>query len=85
MSDVREEIARAVKATYPWTGKACDDIADVILARWDLTEKPVISDEELGRMVQRCYPSPTYTRDWSGQTFRELLADKGLRIVKVDE
>jgi hypothetical protein len=65
-------------------------LADAILERFDVTPKPVISDETLGQFMQELnlgidgWQYPKY-RECIGRRLRNRLEDAGLEIVKVNE
>lgn len=58
--------------------------ADEILAWFDVTPKPVPTNEELGLMVRDAYPSATFTMEYAGERLREGLAKRGLTIVRAE-
>ena len=89
MSDVRAELANVVATFYRGTGamvlgRECQ-VADVILARFDVGEKPVVTAEELGRMVAEARKEGRpFAADQGKAMFRQLEA-LGLRIVRAED
>ena len=85
MSDVREDMVRTLRARgFPDTGRM---IADLILERFDVTPKPVVSDEDLGRWVTLANGTQShYGRiEHVGQRMFSELESHGLKIVRVDD
>jgi hypothetical protein len=64
-------------------------IADAILERFDVTPKPVVTDDQLGRLV--CFahmgalPGSGGANYVRGGRMREVLEQHGLKIVRVEE
>jgi hypothetical protein len=88
VSDVREELAHLMRSAV-W-GPKCEGLADCILERFDVTPKPVISNETLGQFMQELnlgidgWQYPKY-RECIGRRLRNRLEDAGFEIVKVAE
>ena len=83
MSDVREQL------TEIWSNWVDQEtgpqwLADAILERFDVVEKPVVTDEALGKMCMSAACITGGDADYVGMRLAERLADAGLRIVKVD-
>lgn len=92
MSDVREELADVMQRAYtdatngsPFSGAIKYPIADAILARFDVTEKPVVTAEVLGAMVNEaalcCGPGVDAV---AGQRLLNRLQVAGLVIVRAE-
>ncbi len=82
MRDVRERLIETLKALDYLLPDA--QIADAILARWDLTEKPVVTDAVLGEYV-RCASVWGKGNADRGERFRSYLDEAGLTIVRSGE
>lgn len=54
MSDVREQLINALgdMRAHVLAQRSSIELADAILARFEVTEKPVVTAEELGRMAK---------------------------------
>ena len=94
MSDVRERLINALgdMRAHVLAQRSSIELADAILARFDVTEKPVVTADELGRMVIGAYQGPTfdmtmipaYSARSAGQRMFDQLAQHGLAIVRAD-
>lgn len=66
-----------------------DEMKERILERWDVTAKPAIGDEALGRLVRKALRSAWYddvaTSMSVGADVREALEAANLTIVRRDE
>lgn len=83
MRDVREELVKWLQAERVLKSRS-HELADAILARFDVTEKPVVTGAELGDMVQRAHwPGEHPARQ--GGRMRDQLEAKGLTIVRSGE
>ena len=89
MSDVREQIAQQLEtAAAAYVAPVRSTVlADAILERFDVTPKPVVTPEELGRIVAQAWYSTdnAATRGDIGKAVLLELAEAGLQIVRVDE
>ena len=91
MSDVREELADVMQRAYtdatnglPFSGAIKYPVADAILARFEVTPKPVVTAEELGQMVAEARKEGRpFAADQGKAMFRQLEA-AGLMIVRTD-
>ena len=95
MSDVRAELAGVIRQGY----RACsgnqmsllerEQLADAILARFAVTPKPVVSDEDLGKMVHYAYSRSVVGDQGSfglrGRCLQKRLTEAGLIIVRTEE
>ena len=61
------------------------DFADAILARFEVTEKPVVTAEELGRMMFAAYLGMHSTAEDNGMQLLGQLERAGLTIVRSGE
>lgn len=95
MSDVRERLINALgdMRAHVLAQRSSIELADAILARFDVTEKPVVTADELGRMVIGAYQGPgfyrtmipAYSARFAGQRMFDQLAQHGLAIVRANE
>lgn len=79
---VREQLVQWFARDIAHTGKSPSEVADAILARWDLTEKPVVTAEELGKMLAEAHCGGVGYYAEQGASLREALEAKGLTIVR---
>ena len=82
---VREQLVQWFARDVAHTGKSPSEVADAILARWDLTEKPVVTAEELGRMMFAAYLGMHSTAEDNGMQLLGQLERAGLTIVRSGE
>ena len=95
MSDVREQMFDVIQARFKREGwsfmpEAATASADAILERFDVVEKPVVTDEALGGIVQGLGLG---IDGWQYQRFQpevgrrlsKALEAAGLRIVKAEQ
>jgi hypothetical protein len=84
MSDVRDQLAEHLNRLSTVDAGAGEITADAILERFDVIEKPVVTSDELGRMLIHAFMwgDDTAIR---GQRMLDLLTVAGLRIVKADD
>lgn len=86
MSDVREELAKLISgAVDPTPSPVGWCKADAILERFDVTEKPVVTAEELGAMVSKAAGGHTGFAVTVGQKMVDQLTEAGLTIVRSGE
>lgn len=85
MSDVRDELVKWFTRDVAHTGRSPAEVADAILARFEVTEKPVVTDRELGVMVADAHCGGVGYFEEQGASLREALAAKGLTIVRREE
>lgn len=86
MSDVREQLMTEVgKAEGTLYARQRQRIADAILARWDLVPKPVVTPEQVGRMVKSTMGFESLDYEYRGQRMLDELEAAGLQIVKVEQ
>lgn len=78
MSDVREQLANLLLS-----GKSTQETVYDILARFDVTEKPVVTDAALGEYV-RCASVWGNCNADRGERFRTYLDEAGLIIVRME-
>lgn len=85
MSDVRAELRRAFERGGWTTGT--DELVDIVLARFDVVEKPVVTAEQMGRMVNYAANgvASSADADWKGRRMLEELEAAGLTIVRIEE
>jgi hypothetical protein len=88
MSDARDQLIRCFESKGWMIG--ADELADIVLERFDVTPKPAVSDEVLGELVQAMnlgIDAWQYERFRGevGRRMRRKLMDAGLAIVRVDE
>lgn len=87
MSDVRNGLAQWFARDIMQTGKSPFEVADAILARFDVVEKPVVTAGELGRMAKRAVLDsrgrPESDCD-AGHRMLDQLDAAGLKLVRVD-
>ena len=81
---VREQLVQWFARDVAHTGKSPSEVADAILARWDLTEKPVVTDAVLGQYAMHAVRWSAAETD-VGERFRTYLTDAGLTIVRSGE
>ncbi len=81
MSDVRDELLRCLQ-DKGWISAAT--IAALILERFDVTAKPVVTAEELGRMVHMAVRNSCLHEE-NGRKLLDQLEAAGLVIVRRDE
>lgn len=83
MSDVRERLIETLD------GLDCllpvNQIVDAIMARFDVAEKPVVTAEELGRMMFAAYLGMHSTAEDNGMQLLGQLERAGLTIVRSGE
>ena len=84
MSDVREQLIETLKAMdYLLPDQ---QVADAILARFEVTPKPVVTAEELGQMMARVIAfgrdAPRF--DEAGHRMLDQLERAGLTIVRIE-
>lgn len=84
MSDVRDELVKWFTRDIAHTGKSPSEVADAILARWDLTEKPVVTDKQLGEYAMKSVKWSAAETD-VGERFRTYLDEAGLMIVRTED
>ena len=89
MSDVRVQLAAELRLMNCNEYQA-NKLADAILARFEVTAKPVVTAGELGAMFRKTYTpdSPERVTDWDvryGAIFLDRLEAKGLTIVRSGE
>ena len=86
---VREQLVQWFARDVAHTGKSPSEVADAILARFDVTEKPVVTDAELGQMVAKVHGENSfYHVDIAtkvGERLRNQLERAGLAIVRSGE
>lgn len=85
MSEVREQLIQAIDRKRPalfLTTK--EDVVDAILERFEVTAKPVVTVEELGRMVERAWLVGDGF-EGRGAQMLNLLEAAGLTIVRIEE
>lgn len=80
---VREQLVQWFARDVAHTGKSPSEVADAILARFDVTEKPVVTDLELGVMV--AHASRQRMLISAGGVMRNELERAGLAIVRSGE
>ena len=84
MSDVRTGLIDAIRVGRGVIAMKEELIADTILAQFDVTPKPVVTDLVLGRIADNACSIRT-TLSAIGELVRVQLADAGLVIVKADQ
>ena len=82
---VREQLVQWFARDVAHTGKSPSEVADAILARFDVTEKPVVTAEELGRMMFAAYLGMHSTAEDNGMQLLGQLERAGLMIVRSGE
>lgn len=87
MRDVRAQLRRAFERGGWTTGT--DELVDIVLARFDVVERPVVTAKELGSIAMGVvYATPARPREnHAEQTGKEMLARlnaAGLTIVRVE-
>jgi hypothetical protein len=87
MSDVREQLFEAINNVnsewaYPST---IQRTVAAILERFDVTPKPVISDDDLGSMVSKAAGGHSGSSIAVGRKMLDQLDAACLKIVRVDE
>ena len=88
MPDARQELYRTIKPVWN-AGVGLDAAIDAILKRFEVTPKPVVTDDQLGRLV--CFahmgsmPGSGGANYVRGGRMREVLEQHGLKIVRVDD
>ncbi len=99
MDETRDGVRQQLRAVIQETAErrhaeleaaSSTDFADAILARWDLTEKPVVTAEELGRMARNASHKGSLVRvesrnDMIGLHLLAQLREAGLRIVRAED
>ena len=80
---VREQLVQWFARDIAHTGKSPFEVADAILARFDVVEKPVVTDAELGEYV-RCASVWGNCNADRGERFRTYLDEAGLIIVRME-
>lgn len=89
MNDVRDELSSVIEraidvhvtAHEPWG----DCLADAILARFEVTPKPVVTVEQLGDLVSDAYGNSNLLDRHRGERMLEFLAEAGLTIVRTED
>ncbi len=85
MNDIRNRLLSCVSLAGPKGDlRTVQDRVDCILARFEVTPKPAVTERELGEMVITAWSSSEQARHM-GQSLLTQLAAAGLRIVRVDE
>lgn len=84
MSDVREQLINlmGLSRSYQTTN---GELADLILERFDVTPKPVVSVADMDRMVRYAADAPNLPAGYGGKRMLEQLDAAGLMIVRRDE
>ena len=82
VSDVREQLVKFFEA-FGWE-YVSSTYADAILERFDVTPKPAVTEKELGKLVVRASHA-NGMETGAGAKLLELLAEAGLKIVRVDD
>lgn len=82
MRDVRERLRRAFERGGWTTGT--DELVDIVLARFDVVERPVVTDKQLGEYAMKSVKWSAAETD-VGERFRTYLTDAGLTIVRSGE
>ena len=82
---VREQLVQWFARDIAHTGKSPSEVADAILARFDVAEKPVVTAEELGRMMFAAYLGMHSTAEDNGMQLLGQLERAGLTIVRSGE
>ena len=87
MADVRAQLIALMERGVDGESddERCGALADAILELWDLTPKPVVTDEELGRLVHKAYDVPAYTAGAIGERMFGQLEAAGLTIVRTED
>jgi hypothetical protein len=80
---VREQLVQWFARDVAHTGKSPSEVADAILARFEVTAKPVVTDEDLGQLIMTA--SGFLTNRRAGERLRTYLAEAGLAIVRSGE
>ena len=82
--DAREYLLQLFQRGYTHTPER---MADIILKRFDVTLKPVVTEGDLGRMMVRCWGAHAHSElaVEIGRKMLVLLDNAGLRIVRVDD
>lgn len=84
--DVRQELSQILMplANEPHMQRIALEEADAIMKQFDVVPKSAITMKKLGQMVR--YVGPRYGQDIrAGEEMVKLLADAGLKIVRVNE
>ena len=80
---VREQLVQWFARDIAHTGKSPSEVADAILARFEVTEKPVVTDLELGVMVVNASRQRTLIS--AGGVMRNELERAGLMFVRAED
>ncbi len=78
-SDVREQLVAIIAC------RLADAAADLVLERFDVTPKSVITDEALGDLVKEAAQWNGIFQLNAGQRMRKCLESQSLRIVSASE
>jgi len=81
---VREQLVQWFARDIAHTGKSPSEVADAILARFDVVERPVVTDKQLGEYAMKSVKWSAAETD-VGERFRTYLTDAGLTIVRSGE
>lgn len=81
-NDVRAHLRSAFERKGWQVGS--DELADIVLARFEVTPKPVVTDKQLGEYAMKSVKWSAAEAD-VGERFRTYLTDAGLTIVRSGE
>ena len=84
MSDVRERLINlmGLSRSYQTTN---GELADLILERFEVTPKPVVSVADMDRMVRYAADNPNLPAGYGGRRMLDQLDAAGLMIVRIEE
>lgn len=90
MSDVRDDVVEVIAKRICEADVDEYTLADSILERFDVTPKPVVTPEELGRMARKAFHAGSLVsedeRDMLvGKRMLDQIADAGLTLVRCGE
>lgn len=90
MSDVRDALINVLRIERNSAWVATNTVlADAILERFDVVEKPVVTDRELGQMVAKIHGDNSFyhanVAAKVGKRMRDQLEAAGLKIVRATD
>ena len=90
MSEVGAQLFWLIEREFGWiTQSAIERIVDLVETRFEVTAKPVVTDQALGQMVAKVHGENSFyyvdTATKVGERLRKQLEQAGLRIVRAED